>query len=112
MPLFDRYQSRVFDKVTNVMGQVAVWHRSGGDVEADVLFKDPNKVYKLGPVEYSPESYSIEYKKGTAFDELSELVRRRVSLQEITVDGKRFGCAMGEADWDGKTFKIQLELKT
>lgn len=112
MPVFDNYQNRAFDKVTNTMGQPAIWHREDGDVQADVLYKDPNKSYKIGPVEYTPESYSIEYKKGTSFDELVTVVRSRMAIQEITVDGKRFGVAMGGAEWDGKTYRVQLELKT
>lgn len=112
MPVFDRYQNTAFDKVTNNMGQPAVWHKEGGDVQADVLYKDPNKSYKIGPVTYSPETYSIEYKKGTAFDTLVAVSRSSDVIQEITVDGKVFGVSQGSAEWDGKTYKVNLELKT
>ncbi len=93
------------------MGQTAIWHNADGDVQAEVLYRDPNKIYKLGGVDYTPENYSIEYKKGTAFDTLVETVRNRTSVEEITVNGERFGVAMGGSEWDGKTFRCKLELK-
>lgn len=112
MPVFDKYQSGAFDKVTNIMGQLAVWHKSDGDVQADVLYNDPNKIYKIGGVTFSPEHYSIEYKKGTAFDTLVAISRSVDELQEVTVDEKRFYVSQGKATWDGKTYKVNLELIT
>lgn len=108
-PRFNQYQTTAFDRVTSIMGELAVWHKEGGDIEGEVLFKDPSKKYKLGGVDYMPPNFSLEYREGF-FDQLYELTRDEAT-QYVTVSGADYWVRHVDRAHDGKTFIAVLEPK-
>lgn len=109
MSVFDKYQTAAFDHVTNIMGDAAVWHKDSGDVEGEVLFKDPNKMLKLGEFEFNPLNHTMEYRAGV-FEGLYELTRAQ-DTQEVTVKDQRYYVRDVKAEFDGQTFIAHLEVK-
>ncbi len=110
-------QTQLHRTINKVFGYVVQWTPStGGPMqEAQVLFNDPTKTYKLGDADYSPNLYSIDWIKGD-LEGLFQAVRGNkleiVFLREIGSDistAVAYNCMKAGAQWDGKTYHLVIE---
>lgn len=110
MNLFDGIQERMFDTVGKVYGYDASWTPSAGGeaVTGRVLLKEPTKEYDLNGVPYTPFHRILEWRSGV-LDGLFEAIRSKKN-EIVIVSGKQYYCRNVEADYDGKTFKAQIEI--
>jgi len=116
MNVFDRFQDRAFDIVSNTMGYEATWTPAEGGSEQTgiVLFKNPTEANAyLGSQAYNlPEfdaySWMMEYRKGV-FTGLKESVDTR-SYEYVTVNNQKFFVSKVDAIFDGRTFVARLQI--
>ena len=107
--LFDGLSSRVFATVANTMGYDAIWQPMDESPEqsARVLFKDPSTAQKVGPIQFMPNQYVMEYKLGD-FDGLKPSVDNG-GREYVTIEGSEYQVAAIDAIADGRTFRAILE---
>lgn len=107
-PPFQRFQEKVFDTVTSVMGYDASWYPvNGGSVlHARVNFKNPHNDADLAGFQYSPKMICAEWKKG----DLSGLETAfNVTSEQITVNAIAYNVIHVKATADGQTYQAVLE---
>ena len=110
MNLFDNIQTAMFDTVGKFYGYDVTWTPSdGGDELAGrVLLKEPTKEYDLNGVPVTPFHRILEWRHGV-LPGLFEAIRAK-KPEEVTVEGNVSFCRGVEADYDGKTYRAQVEL--
>lgn len=112
---FDAIQDTVFNTVTAIFGETAVWLPSaGGDsLSAAVLYKDPSAKYGIGESEFDVEEYYMEYKQGD-LPGLKEAVNNGY-LESLTITSKTgsmdFFVRKCTKKFDGKTIVAILNSK-
>ena len=112
---FDVIQETIFDTVTAIFGETAVWIPSAGGppVSAAVLYKDPSAKYGIGESEFDVEEYYMEYKQGDLHG-LKEAVNNG-HLESITVSNSsgtvEFYVRKCSKKFDGKTIVAILNIK-
>lgn len=112
MNIFDGLASNVFGTVANTMGYDAIWQPvDGSDSQtARVLFKDPSVAQKVGPIEFRPNEFVMEYKLGDLVG-LKESTDSRCR-EEVMIDDRSYMVVAVDAISDGKTFRAILEPTT
>lgn len=112
MNVFDGLASNVFSTVAQTMGYDVIWQPvDGSDTQtARVLFRDPSTAQKVGPVEFRPNEYVMEYKLGDLVG-LKESTDGR-GREEVEIQGRSYLVVAVDAIADGKTFRAIIEPTT
>lgn len=110
MNLFDALQDGMFDTVSDVYGYDASWTPSAGGapVTGRVLLKEPTKEYDLNGVPVTPFHRILEWRKGV-LPELFEAIRAKRN-ERVTINGQQYWCRTVQADYDGKTYRAEIEI--
>jgi hypothetical protein len=111
---FDSLQKTMFDTVTNTMGYDAVWvPKAGGEHKtAKVLYNGPTEKERFFLADYDPDKLMMEYKDGD-FPGLFESARSSKAPEVVQIDGiGEFVVRSVKKKWDGKTYEVQLALKS
>lgn len=110
--LFDGIQKSLINTVNNTFGYMVSWSpNAGGPAKiAKCLYKDPSDKYKIGEVDYFPNSFSFEYKKEDLpglVDSVQNGTDERIFIYEIGSDistAEQFKVMSFRAKFDGKTY--------
>lgn len=110
--IFARLQNRMFDTVSFIMGVDATWTPIDGSPAetGKVLVREPTHKDRMNGVEYAPFIRFLEYRQGF-FPGLVDAVRSGELETIVTDDGREFIVKDICAVYDGKTIKLESELK-
>lgn len=107
--LFDKLQDQCFDTSSKVFGYDATWNNDPA-ITGRVLFRKPTeRELLMGQMGYDPRDFVMEYKEGD-FEGLWESLRAG-NLEEVTIQGTVYVARFVDAHFDGKTYKVRLEVK-
>lgn len=100
----------MFDTVSTVFGYDASWIPSAGGqaIAGRVLLKEPTKEYDLNGVPVTPFIRILEWRKGV-LPGLFEAIREKKN-ETVAVNGTSYYCRTVEADYDGKTYRAEVEF--
>ena len=120
--VFDKMQSVLHNTINQVFGYTVSWTPSGGGdaLEALCLFNDPTKTYRLGGADFSPNLYSIDWRKGDLpglYEASRGTENEFVFIRENGTDPAtgldypsiEYACLRGTATWDGKIYHLVIE---
>lgn len=110
--LFDGLQITVVNTVNALYGQPATWTPANGGptLSGTVLYKCPTSEetgYAGGQVGYTEPQWSMEYFEGT-FPGLKDQVDAALVVETVVIDGTAYHVRSVTLDFDGKTYKAQL----
>lgn len=120
--VFDKMQNVLHNTINKVFGYAISWTPSSGGatLEALCLFNDPTKTYRLGGADFSPNLYSIDWRKGDLpglYESTRSAGIEKVFIREIGTDPTtgldypaiQYACMRGTATWDGKIYHLVIE---
>lgn len=110
MNLFDGIQNRMFDTVAKTFGYIASWSPSTGGqaITGEVLLKEPTEQYDLNGVPVTPFHRILEWREGK-LPGLFEAIRAKQS-EIVVVNGRSYFCRSVDADYDGRTYRAEIEF--